>query len=299
VPRSDIRVGEPAWFEARRVRFTGTDWASFFTPPQHRPRWLPSKLQIWERLTGRSLPAEEADAHLEWGLRLEPSAELWYEALTKREVEREECIWLSGETMCADPDGWLGPSDPDFYIVGTGPWAWEAKAPGPYGAQHWDTPDGGQQVPLVYQIQAQGRMHVTGAVGTSICALSWPRLLWGDVPRNQKFIDAALAKIERFWDYNVRGDRPPEPSASEKDAQIIARMHNSEAKVEVLTPELVQLCLDIDALDAEIDELDARRLQKRNALRLWMQQKKCERAVNPERTFAWSFGKGGLRRVNP
>lgn len=69
-----------------------------------------------------------------------------------------------------------------------------------------------EEPPLEYQVQLQIQMLCTGARWGSLAALiGWPpRPVWVDFERNDRFLAAALPRVEEFWQ-RVVDRRPPDP----------------------------------------------------------------------------------------
>jgi predicted phage-related endonuclease len=81
---------------------------------------------------------------------------------------------------------------------------------------------------LQYQVQVQHEMAVTGAAWASLAVLiGGQKFLWMDVPRNQDFIDALVAREAEFWSRVERRDPPP-PDASEACRELLKRLYPRE-----------------------------------------------------------------------
>jgi len=92
----------------------------------------------------------------------------------------------------------------------------ECKVVGGFKADEWR-----EDPPLEFVIQVQMQMACTGAQWASLAALiGWPpRPVWVDILRNDRFIAAALPRIEEFWLRVQRRDPPdPEPKPATREA---------------------------------------------------------------------------------
>jgi len=118
---------------------------------------------------------------------------------------------------------------------------------------------------LPYQVQVQAQMAVTGAeVGAVAVLIGGNQFKWALVERNQRFIDAMLEKLERFWEM-VQNDVMPEPMAA--DSKLIGTLVGHEEPgisvalsghwVEV-DEELLRVKDEIKALTSRKDELEAK-----------------------------------------
>jgi predicted phage-related endonuclease len=134
--------------------------------------------------------------------------------------------------------------------------------------------------------------------------ISWPDLRWGDVPRNQEFIDRALEELDRFWVKNVQADTPPDPCPSDQDRKVLNRLHPNSGTTVIMTPEIEELCLELNLVTADYKAKEKRAKQLSNDLRKWMLEKHATKAINETQTIAYGYkrqsdGKVVLRSVKP
>lgn len=192
------------WLQAR----SGTIGASASPTIMGANKWE-TPLQLYGGLTGE-LPPKEQTMAMRMGHRLEPVIARLYEDETERPTEdpgeftiqrSEEFPWLHSTV-----DRFIGIFDPEYRGRGV----LEEKAPGAHMADEWD--DG---IPLSVQIQIQHQLAVTGLEwGSAAALIGGQQFVWGDVERNQPFIDELLKKTHEFWE-RVKRHEPPEALAAD------------------------------------------------------------------------------------
>ena len=110
----------------------------------------------------------------------------------------------------------------------------------------------GNEFPPEYQIQVQAQMHDTGLPLAYFGVLLWGLdFRWYKQTRNQRFIDACLLKLKKFWEH-VEAKSPPPADFSPATTQALAQ-HYSEP-----VPEEVRLPEEFDGAGAELERLDSR-----------------------------------------
>jgi putative phage-type endonuclease len=251
-----IKPLSPEWFDYRSSRVSGSTAAAILGVSN--PRWS-SPLTEWARLTGKRLPPRTVEPWHIWGQETEPSNRAIYQRKTGRFIDviegiaqHERLDWL-----CYTPDGLIVASRGGDAIEL--PSLFEAKAPSPWKADDWD-----EAIPLEYQVQAQIGMEVCGLKSASFSALIWPGVKHYDVERDERFTSAAIERIQRFLDYNVKCDIPPEARAGDADRATLKELAHEIAWG--MTPEVT---LHIEAekkIAAEIKVLEVDLETHRNRL---------------------------------
>lgn len=190
------------WLQAR----SGTIGASASPAIMGENPW-DTPLQLYGRLTGE-LPPKEQTMRMKVGHYLEPTIARLYEDETGRKTDDP------GEfTIQRNKDfPWIHSTTDRFVqaFLDTGPGVLEEKAPGAHMADEWV-----EGIPLSAQIQVQHQLAVTGLEWGSVAALiGGQRFVWGDVERNQPFIDELLKQTHEFWERVQRRD-PPEATGAD------------------------------------------------------------------------------------
>jgi len=249
-------VHSQEWFQQRAKCIGASDVASILCVPGA----YSTPLKVWaekkallEQPTG-----EEVPDWLTLGLRLEPVISDMFVEKTGLIVEEEDRQFISTQYpfLGCSLDRW-------FYKAKTrGPL--DLKNTGIFMKSRWE--DG---IYLPFQVQIQAQMAVTGAeIGAVATLIGGNEFKWGIIERNQRFIDAMIEKLERFWEMVVN-DIMPEPEA--EDTKLIGVLLGKESEgtsvalvgewVEV-DNELAKLNDEIKALKAKKDKLEARLKKK-------------------------------------
>lgn len=112
-----------------------------------------------------------------------------------------------------------------------GPGCMDAKNVTAYKASDWQ--DG---APLVYQIQLQAQMEVTGYRWGSLAALIGGNTFrWCDVERNDAFIAMMRTKIAAFWKL-IETKTPPPIDGSLSTAEVLKRLYPKDSGESVELP---------------------------------------------------------------
>lgn len=169
---------------------------------------------IWGDKTGLAEPDDlSKNERAVWGLRLErPIAEAFAE-----ETGKAVAMWPQ-YTIKRHPEyPWMGATPDAMIDDGTN---LEIKTADASLAGQWrDEP------PIHYQIQVQHQMAVLEAEASIIVVLiGGNRLRWFDVERNDRFIDAMIARLEAFWQL-VQSKTMPPVDGSLATAKVLAKLH--------------------------------------------------------------------------
>jgi putative phage-type endonuclease len=228
-------------------------------------------LKIWADKRGLFEKEEDDENAPEWlhmGQALEPVIASEFERRAGMKVEDEERQFIST----------LFP----FLGCSLDRWTWKDKAKGPLelkntsGFMKWRWEDG---IWLPYQVQVQAQMAVTGAEFAAVAVLvGGNEFKWALAERNQRFIDAMLEKLERFWEL-VEKDEMPDPVAA--DTKLIGTLLGKEVEgtVIALSPEWNEVDAELLKVKEEIKELTARKDELE--ARLKKEIGKAERGVLP------------------
>ena len=171
-------------------------------------RWK-TPLQLWwqkvQALEGAAGDEEEENDLLLWGTLMEPQILKQYGKRTKRKITRPKGLIRHAdiEWLIAHLDGKQEDKELGIGIV-------EGKNVSRYVSERWL-----DEAPLEVQVQSQHYMAATGLeYATAVGLLGGHQLVWQDIERNQKFIDAMLEKEHNFW-MRIRADNPPTATAAD------------------------------------------------------------------------------------
>lgn len=189
-----------------------------------------SPYQLWAEKCGHvEADSLEGNEPAEFGIRLEkPIAEAFADR-TGREVN----MWPQ-YVICRDPatpwltctpDATQEVADRDTGLV-------QIKTASAFKASDW-----AEGIPLMYQVQVQHEMAVTGySWGTLVVLIGGQKLRYFDFERNERFIDALLPKLAEFW-HLVHTNTPPEVDGSFATAKILAKLHPDDNGEAIMLPE--------------------------------------------------------------
>jgi putative phage-type endonuclease len=171
-------------------------------------RWK-TPLQLWwekvQALEGSAGGEEEENDMLLWGILMEPQILKQYGKKTKRVITRHKALIRHPdiEWLIAHLDGKQKDKELGIGVV-------EAKNVSRYVSDRW-----ADEAPLEVQVQSQHYMAATGLeYATAVGLVGGHKLIWQDIERNQKFIDAMLEKEDNFW-MRIRADNPPTATAAD------------------------------------------------------------------------------------
>lgn len=220
-----------------------------------------SPFQLWAEKTGHVEPDSlEGNEPAEFGIRLEkPIAEAFADR-TGREVNMwpaytlvrdPESPWL----LCT-PDATQEVPDRDTGIV-------QIKTASAYKSADW-----AEGPPLMYQVQTQMELAVTGYQwGTLVVLIGGQKLRYFDFERNDRFIDALLPKLAEFWKC-VETRMPPEVDGSLATAKILAKLHPEDTGETVMLPdEAMNWTREIEDAKAAIKAAEEAKVAAENQLK--------------------------------
>lgn len=195
-----------------------------------------SPLALYAEKTGLvTLSSEEREA-MAWGRRLEPVLAQAYEDETGRTthdagaytIQRHGSIpWL-----IATCDRFVDAIGDNAYgFPETTPGLLELKTASLVKKAAWQ-----DEPPLMYQVQVQHQLAVTGHLWASIAVLiGGQTFLWKDIPRNEEFIDKLIASLDVFW-HRVQTRQPPEPDGSPSSSAILSLLYPRAEVDHVILP---------------------------------------------------------------
>lgn len=186
---------------------------------------------VWAKKIGLIERSADDDAeHLEWGHAMQPVVLSMFTKKTGIQVEdlgdftiirHPEYPWM-GCTL----DGWAEKTPRGKAVI-------EAKNIGQYNAKEW-----GEGTPLKVQIQIQHQIACTDAdVGYAVACIGGRKLAWKEIPRNQRFINAMIKRLEEFWGCVLTKTPPNVIDGSAATKKVIALLHPSDNGQEIALPE--------------------------------------------------------------
>jgi putative phage-type endonuclease len=258
----NTEAGRREWQRARKQGIGGSEAATLF----NRPGRIVNKWQSAFSLYQKKVSPEDLDEDnptLELGRRLEPAVREMYIDKVGRTV-------TGGFTLLAHPDY-------DFMIANTdgriapvpehdGEGVYEGKTQNFFVKHDWK-----QEVPLLYRVQLQHYLAVTGlSWGSFACfelgAADW--FHWGDEERNDKFIQALYDLEWEFWSKHVLARIPPDPDGSTATTKALKLLHpNDNGRVIFLPPEATGWLTERAEISAEMKTLKARQAEVDNRIR--------------------------------
>lgn len=210
-------------------------------------RWK-TPLQLWAEkvraLQGQFDDDEEENEMLLWGTLMEPKILEVYGKRTGRIITKPK-----GLIRHPDIDWLIAHLDSEQKDPNLGHGIVEAKNVSRYVSDRWV--DG---VPVEVNVQAQHYMAATGLpYATAVGLIGGHRLVWQDIERNQRFIDALLEREERFWQ-RVISDNPPTATAA--DHKFLNTLVEPEkGKIVVLEGDGLNLDAELEKTLNEIDKV--------------------------------------------
>jgi putative phage-type endonuclease len=209
--------------------------------------------QVWAEKTGKVPPPDlSGNEAVRIGKMLEkPVLEMYAEKTGRDVVPLFDRLFVS-EThpfLLCHPDGKIEDQD---------------RGVGVYEGKVSNTPDWEEGVPLMYQIQGQHNLFVTGASWLSIANLYGNKLLFWDFDRQDRFIGPMVERLERFWKNHVLADIPPEVVGADNAFIQKVYPYGSDQKIQLpsfvldLDQELMEIKERIKDDEARKDEIEAR-----------------------------------------
>ncbi len=249
-----------AWLAERRQLVTASDAAAILGED---PRRGPAA--VWAQKVGE-VETDEAD-WMRRGRRLEPAIAEEYSDVTGRPVHARDPYeivrhpdlpWLAA-TLDRETEGC--PANPGL-AEGRAPL--ELKAVGGGAVREWR-----EEPPLHFQIQVQIQMACTGRQWGSLTALlSGLTLTWKDLARNDRFLAAALPRLEEFRLRVQRRDPPEADGLAGTTAALQALYADEDGETVPLDADTFKLAEAWELAGSECRHCDAARQELENQLRL-------------------------------
>ena len=230
-----------SWLEARRHGIGASDAAVVLGLSP----WA-SPLTLYCDKLGIAEPEPAELERLEWGHALEGPIAARYARETGRVVTDPGRYTIR---VSADHPFQIATLDREAVDPVKGPGVVEVKNVGAFRFDEW-----ADEPPLLYQVQLQHQLAVTGyAWGSLAVLIGGQRFYWIDIDRNQTFIEVLTAIESDFWQ-RVQALNPPPPDASEACRDVLRRLFPKEQAGKVV------------ALTADAAEWDERRIEAMAAL---------------------------------
>lgn len=201
-----------AWLSGRSSRLTASNIAAALGISPYK-----SRLELYAEIIGAVQPDNLDEVErVRWGTLLQPLVTQEFARKTGRRVADwpQDTIAVSGyyDWLACTPDATQLRGDNEVGVL-------EIKTTGERLAKDWK-----DEPPLHVQIQAHIQAWILGAsFGTCACLVGGQKLVWHDFDRNDAFVDAALPKLEQFWQM-VQSRTMPEPDSSDSTARVIAKL---------------------------------------------------------------------------
>ena len=188
-----------------------------------------SPYSLWGEKTGLVPPDPDETEPQHWGNVLEPIIAHEYQEVTGRALIDHGRFAVRESPRCpvlrCTLDREILPIDD------RGPGALEIKTASAFKTDDWT--DG---APLIYQIQVQTQLAVTGWRWGSLAVLvGGQSFKWCDVERNDAFIAVLERKVAEFWKL-VESNTPPPVDGSEATAEILRLIYPKDTGETVALP---------------------------------------------------------------
>jgi putative phage-type endonuclease len=219
-----------------------------------------SAFQVWAEKTGATEPDDlSANEAVEFGVRLEPVV---CQAFADRTVRRVD-PWPQYTSVVHPTIPWMRATPDAVQETERGVGLVQIKTTSAWNASDWD---GGP--PLHYQVQIQHELCVVGMTwGSLVVLIGGQKLRYYDVERDQRFIDAMVAKLRQFWSC-VETKTPPEIDGSIATAKILDRLHpDDNGETVVLPDESLAWAEKLAAAKARVKAAEAEEQDAQNHLR--------------------------------
>lgn len=209
------------WLEKRRSGLGGSDAAAVLGLSPWK-----SPLELWAEKSGLvDQPNLDELEYIEWGNVLEePIARKYVQVTGRTLIDHGRFAIKSSEKhpfMHCTIDREIAPFDFDEHQA---PGDLSIKNVGAFKAKDWE-----EEAPLLYQVQLQHELAVTGLQWGSFAVLiGGQKFAWLDTPRNERFISHLIEKEEEFWDRVQRGD-PPAADASDSTKEVLLRLYPKDS----------------------------------------------------------------------
>jgi putative phage-type endonuclease len=241
------------WLRARMGGIGGSD-----APIAVGESPFKSPFQLWSEKVGLVEPDDLSNNEaVEWGHRLEPVIAEAYAEKAGRRVRYSDPFHIRQHPehrwMMATLDALQEENDEEGVL--------QIKTTSAFKAEEWE-----DEPPLHYQIQLQHEIAVAGVEWGTLCVLiGGQQLRWFDMPRNDKFIEAMIAREAAFWRL-VETQEPPDPDGSKATTDVLKRLYPTDNGDSIALPveaadwddELERVKEEMAALEQRKDLLENR-----------------------------------------
>jgi predicted phage-related endonuclease len=225
-----------SWLEGRKGMGVGSsESACLFSRPDNPLRGLSS----WESPYSLSLkkrglyePRErdaDEEQHLEWSGHIEPAIASWFAAKVLPEIGFDLDVTDPGDFAVFKDDTlpMFATIDRLLALAGEPRFVLELKNASEFMRDEW-----ADEPPLVYQLQVQHQLSVTGLpVGYLCVSFGGGAPKWAKLPRNEAMIAILRARCSKFWDSVIRAEDPPVDAHDETARALIARYPKDDGTV--------------------------------------------------------------------
>jgi putative phage-type endonuclease len=188
-----------------------------------------SPYSLWAKKTGQVVDDGEETEPQRWGNLLEPIICDEYSRETGRTVIDHGRYAVRYSATCPYLSATLDREVVAFDDRGNG--CMEAKNVSAYKLEDWN-----EGAPLLYQVQLQAQMEVTGAQwGSAAALLGGNTFRWCDVQRDEVFIQMMRRKIAEFWQL-VETRTPPPIDGSNSTAEVLRRLYPKDSGETIALP---------------------------------------------------------------
>jgi putative phage-type endonuclease len=212
------------WLERRRKTVGASEVAAILGMSPWK-----SPFALYLEKVGEVEVSGEETAWQRWGNILEPAICDEYSAQTGRKVVDHGRYAVRYSETCPHLSATL-----DREVLAydeRGPGCMDAKSAHFVKAKEWE--DG---APLLYQVQLQAQMEVTGYKWGSLAVLiGGSDFRWCDVERNENFIAHMRRKVAEFW-HCVETRTPPEVDGSLSTAEVLKKLYPNDSGEAVALP---------------------------------------------------------------
>lgn len=215
---------------------------------------------LWAEMTGLAPRDFVENEKMEWGNILEPVIAEQFSRKTGLRLRD-----LGRTTLCRSKENPFMTATLDRLILHDGgdPEILEIKAVGAHMAEQWET-----EAPLMYQIQVQQQLYVTGLKKARIAALiGGQQLRWVNVERSEEFIEALVEAAGAFWNL-VQAKKEPPIDGSAGARAVLKKLYPqaSPGVLISLGEESLSIDAELELVKAELKRVEERKSSLENQL---------------------------------
>lgn len=215
---------------------------------------------LWAEMTGLAPRDFVENEKMKWGNILEPVIARQFEDETGLPL-----VDLGRTTLCRSKEHSFMTATLDRLIAAPGEELeiLEIKAVGAHMAEQWET-----EAPLIYQIQVQQQLYVTGLKKARIAALiGGQQLKWVTVERSEEFIDALKSAASEFWAL-VQSKTAPPIDGSAGAREVLKKLYPKPTPGVVvnLGEEFLALDSELALVNADLKRLEDRKSTIQNEI---------------------------------